>query len=95
MALSRDDVLKVAELARLKLTDEQVDLFARQLGDVLTYMDTLNELDTTDVAPLAHPLPVTNVFREDTPHESLPKHDVLGNAPVRRGDFFGVPPVLE
>ena len=94
MALSRDDVLKVAELARLNLTDEQIDLFARQLGDVLTYMDKLNELDTTDVEPLAHPLPVTNVLRDDTPRASLPIGDVLRNAPQRRGDFFGVPPVL-
>jgi len=95
MALSRDDVLKVAELARLNLTDDQVDLFTRQLGDVLDYIQTLNELDTTDVEPLAHPLPVTNVFRTDEPHESVAKDDVLANAPDRHGDLFGVPPVLE
>ena len=95
MALSRDDVLKVAELARLNLTEDQVGLFARQLGDVLDYIQTLNGLDTTDVEPLAHPLPVTNVFRTDEPHASFATDEVLANAPDRHGDLFGVPPVLE
>lgn len=94
MALARDDVLKVAELARLRLTDQQVDLFARQLSDVLGYMQKLDELDTADVEPMTHPLPVTNVGRDDVPHDSLSTDDVLANAPDRRGGFFGVPPVL-
>lgn len=94
MALAREDVLKVADLARLNLTDDEIDQFARQLGDVLGYMRKLDELDTRGVEPLAHPLPVTNVFREDRACGSLSTEDVLANAPARRGPFFGVPPVL-
>ena len=65
MALSREEVLHVAELARLSLGPEEVELFTRQLNDILAYVEKLQELDTSGVAPLAHVIPVFNAFRED------------------------------
>ena len=93
--LTPDDVRKVARLARLKLTDDEVAAFTRQLADVVRYVDQLSEVNTAGVEPLAHPLPVQNVFREDEPRPSLPVAAALANAPVRLGDYFGVPAVFD
>ena len=90
-----DQVRKVARLARLDLPDADLAVFAKQLTAILGYMDQLKELNTEDVEPLAHPLPVQNVFRADETAPSLPVAEALANAPDRRGDFFGVPAVLE
>lgn len=90
-----DQVRKVARLARLDLSDADLPVLAQQLTAILGYMDQLTELDTESVAPLAHPLPVQNVFRPDELRPSLPVAEALRNAPARSGDFFAVPAVLD
>ena len=90
-----DEVRKVARLARLDLPDADLAVLARQLTAILGYMDQLKELDTETVEPLAHPLPVQNVFRPDELRPSLPVDEALRNAPARVGDFFAVPAVLD
>jgi aspartyl-tRNA(Asn)/glutamyl-tRNA(Gln) amidotransferase subunit C len=95
MALTPEQVRWVAHLARLELDDAALDKMARQLSDILAYVDQLRQVDTEGVEPLAHPLPLHNVFRDDEPAPSLPVDEALANAPDRRGDFYGVPAVLE
>jgi aspartyl-tRNA(Asn)/glutamyl-tRNA(Gln) amidotransferase subunit C len=95
MALSRDDVRWVAHLARLELSDAELETMARQLSSILDYVNQLQQVNTAGVEPLAHPLPVQNVFRADEPASSLPVDEALANAPDRRGDFYGVPAVLD
>ena len=87
-------VRHVAHLARLELTDEQVDRLSTELSAILDYVDQLNRLDTDDVEPMAHPLPVHNVFRDDEVEPSLDPETALANAPQREGTFFRVPKVL-
>ena len=94
MALSREEVLHVAELARLSLGPEEVELFTRQLNDILAYVEKLQELDTSGVAPLAHVIPVFNAFREDEVRAGLTLEEALENAPAREEDNFLVPRVI-
>jgi aspartyl-tRNA(Asn)/glutamyl-tRNA(Gln) amidotransferase subunit C len=93
--LTREDVAKVAVLARLKLGEDELDRFASQLGQVLEYVGLLKELDTHGVEPMAHAVEVTNVFREDVPGASLPRDRALANAPRTDGRYFLVPPILD
>ncbi len=93
--ISESDVRHIAHLARLNPMDDEVKLFATQLSAILQYVEQLNEVDTTDVPPTAHALPVHNVFRADEPHRSLSPDEALANAPQRDGQFFAVPKVLE
>lgn len=95
MSLTPEDVTWVAKLARLELTADELPEMTRQLSAIIDYVAQLQELDTTGVEPLAHPLPVQNVFRADEPEASLSVDEALQNAPERRGDFFSVPAVLE
>jgi aspartyl-tRNA(Asn)/glutamyl-tRNA(Gln) amidotransferase subunit C len=95
MSLSPDQVAWVAHLARLDLTPADRDRMARQLSAILDYFDQLNRVNTDGVEPLAHPLTVQNVFRADEPQPSLTVDEALANAPDRRGDYFGVPAVLD
>jgi aspartyl-tRNA(Asn)/glutamyl-tRNA(Gln) amidotransferase subunit C len=95
MSLTRQEVEKVALLARLKLSEEELDHFTEQLGQIVDYVAQLAELDTEDVEPLAHPLDVTNVFREDEVQPSIDREAALANAPKRAAEFYLVPPVLE
>jgi len=90
-----DEVRKVARLARLDLPDAELAAFAGQLTEILHYVDQLGGLDTTGVEPLAHPLPLKNIFRDDVPTGSLTPDEALRNAPARSGDFFAVPAVLD
>ena len=85
----------VALLARLKLSDSEKNLFSRQLDSIITYIDKLNELDTTNVTPTAHLLPIKNVFREDELKDSLERDKALQNAPDRSDGFFRVPRIIE
>jgi len=85
----------VALLARLKLSDEEKELFSRQVGGIIKYIDKLNELDTAKVEPTAHVLPVMNVFRDDTLKPSLPRDEVLRNSPARDDTFYRVPKIIE
>jgi len=94
MSLSRAEVEKVSLLARLSFSEAELDQFARQLGAVLDYIALLGEVDTTDVAPLAHPLELQNVFRDDCPRDSLPREQALANAPAHDGECYLVPAVL-
>lgn len=91
-----DDTLvrHVGKLARIRLSDDEVARFARQLSAIVDYVGQLNELDVAGVQPLAHALDVHNVFRDDTPADSLPADLALREAPARDGGFFQVPQVL-
>jgi aspartyl-tRNA(Asn)/glutamyl-tRNA(Gln) amidotransferase subunit C len=93
MAISRDEVLHVAQLARLALTDEEVERLTEELGAIVDAVSVVGELDLADVPPTSHPLDLVNVWNEDEPRESLPLEDVFANAPERDGDHFRVPPV--
>ncbi|MFO7569455.1 MAG: Asp-tRNA(Asn)/Glu-tRNA(Gln) amidotransferase subunit GatC [Smithellaceae bacterium] len=95
MKLSTSDVEYVAKLARLDVTDPEKEMFTAQLNDILLYIDKLNELDTTGVAPMTHAIAVTNAFREDRVSDSLGTKQALANAPDARGEFFRVPKVIE
>jgi aspartyl-tRNA(Asn)/glutamyl-tRNA(Gln) amidotransferase subunit C len=95
MSLTADDVRWVAHLARLQLSDAELATMTRQLAAILDYVDLLKQVNTEGVEPLAHPLPVHNVFRDDEPAPSLPTDAALANAPDRHGDFYGVPAVLD
>ena len=88
-------VRKVAKLSRLELTDTEVAEFTGQLSAILGYVEKMNELDTGNVEPLAHCLPISNVLREDCVTESLGTEKALANAPQRDGDFFKVPKILD
>lgn len=90
-----DEVRKVARLARLNLSDADLATMAQQLTAILGYVDQLKELNTDDVEPMAHPLPVQNVFRADQLKPSLSVDNALRNAPLRSGDFFAVPAILD
>ena len=91
MAITREEVLHVAELARLELSDAEVDRFGAQLSAILEAVGKVSELDLSDVEPTAHPLELVNVWAEDEPRPSLLPEEALANAPEREGDFFVVP----
>lgn len=93
--ISKADVQKVAKLGRLQLSDAEIEQFTGQLGAILEYVEKMNELDTKDVEPLAHCLPVHNIFRPDQIKESLGTEKTLRNAPDRDGEFFRVPKILD
>ena len=95
MALSRQDVQRIAELARLELTDEELDLYTRQLGDILTYVEQIRALDTTGVAPTSQLLNLP-VDRDDVPAATLSRSELLGNAPdaALESGMFKVPRVI-
>jgi len=95
MKLSREEVLHIARLARLGLTDAEVDKLSRQLSNLLESFEVLQQVDTTGVPPTAQPNTLQNVLKEDKVKSSLPQSDVLANAPRRDGDFFRVRAVLE
>jgi aspartyl-tRNA(Asn)/glutamyl-tRNA(Gln) amidotransferase subunit C len=95
MALTRDEVAKVALLARLSLAPHELETFTDQLNSIVGFVAQLQELNTDDVDPLAHGIEVRNVFREDVRGESLPRELALSNAPKRNADSFLVPAVLD
>jgi len=95
MSLTNDQVRWVAHLARLQLGDLELETMTRQLSAILDYVNQLQKINTDNVEPLAHPLRIQNVFREDEPALSLPVDAALKNAPDRRANFYGVPAVLE
>ena len=93
-----DLVRHIGFLSRLKLSDEEVDLFATQLSSIVEYFEQLNELDTTDIEPTAHALPISNVLRPDEPgltSKPLGPDGVLANSPERDHNFFKVAKVLD
>lgn len=92
MAISEEEVRRVARLARLDLTDEEVARLGGQLSAILEAVGKVGELDLTDVEPTSHPLDLVNVWAEDEPRPSLPVETALANAPRADGPFFRVPP---
>ena len=90
--ISRDEVLHVARLARLELTDDEVAKFQVQLSAIIDAISKVSELDLSDVPPTAHPLEIANTWAEDEPRPSLPLGEVFANAPDRDEDYFRVPP---
>jgi aspartyl-tRNA(Asn)/glutamyl-tRNA(Gln) amidotransferase subunit C len=96
MAKTSDlDVAYVARLARLNLTDEETELFQKQLGDVLKYAEKLREVDVSNVEATAHALPIFNVFREDAPRDWFTAQQALSNAPRQANGLFIVTKVVE
>src|SRR4051794_38381736 len=93
--LDAAEVQKVAKLGRLKLAEADVARYATQLTAILGYVAQLKEVDVTGVEPMAHPLPLKNVLREDVVTPSLPVEAVLANAPAKDGPYFAVPKVLD
>jgi aspartyl-tRNA(Asn)/glutamyl-tRNA(Gln) amidotransferase subunit C len=95
MALTVDEARWVAHLARLDLSTDELATLTPQLSAILDYVQQLQQINTDGVEPLAHPLPMQNVFRADEPAPSLTVDEALRNAPRRSGDFYGVPAVFE
>ena len=93
MAITKEQVLHVARLARLELSDEEVERMREQLSAILEAVGKVSELDLADVEPTAHPLDLVNVLAEDEPRPSLTLEDALANAPDPQDGFFGVPAV--
>jgi aspartyl-tRNA(Asn)/glutamyl-tRNA(Gln) amidotransferase subunit C len=93
--IDESQVRKVAKLARLDLSEEEVKEFSGQLNAIIGYVERMNELNTEGIEPLAHCLPISNVFREDIVRESLGTEKTLANAPQKDGAFFKVPKILE
>ena len=91
MAISRDEVLHVARLAWLALTDEEIDRLTKELDQILEAVGIVSELDLADVPPTSHPLDLVNVEDDDVARDSLPLEDVLANAPDSEDGLFKVP----
>ncbi|HQF43266.1 MAG TPA: Asp-tRNA(Asn)/Glu-tRNA(Gln) amidotransferase subunit GatC [Ignavibacteriaceae bacterium] len=94
MSVTKKDVEKIAELAKLKFTDDELENFTHQMNEILSYMDKLNELDTENVKPLSHPVEQINVFREDELRPSVSTEESLKNAPDKTDQHFKVPKVI-
>ena len=94
MSVNLKELEKIADLARLKLTDDEKKKFLEQINQILTYVEKLNELDTKDIVPLSHSMELINVMREDILRESLPREKALENAPSKTDEFFRVPKVI-
>ncbi len=95
MKISKEDVVKVAELARLEFKEQDVQKFTEQLGNILEHVEKLNELDTDNVEPTSHVLDISTPLREDKVDKMLTIEEVLQNAPESEDDFFVVPQVIE
>ncbi|HZL46867.1 MAG TPA: Asp-tRNA(Asn)/Glu-tRNA(Gln) amidotransferase subunit GatC [Opitutaceae bacterium] len=94
-ASTKIDIDYVANLARLALTEAEKEMFSRQLGDVLRYIEKLSAVDVSQVEPTAHAFPVANVWAEDVPQPGLPVEAALKNAPAQRDNMIVVPVVVE
>jgi aspartyl-tRNA(Asn)/glutamyl-tRNA(Gln) amidotransferase subunit C len=95
MKLSREEVIHIAALARMGLSEAEIEKAREQLANILENFEVLKEIDTTNVPPTAQSINLQNVMRDDIPRESLPVEDVLANAPDREEDLFKLRPVLE
>lgn len=95
MAITRDDVAKVAKLSRLALSEDEVQMYTEQLGKILHYVEKLNEPDTSKVEPMITAAASGNVFRPDDVRPSLERKSAFESAPSHDDEFFRVPPVIE
>lgn len=94
MKVSKNEVIRIAELAKLKLTEEEIIKFQIELSKILEYVEQLKEIDTKEVKPLSHPISRVNIFREDKVTKSIDIEEALSNAPERTEEFFKVPKVI-
>lgn len=94
MKVSKDEVIRIAELAKLKLTEEEIVKFQIELSKILEYVEQLKEIDTKGVKLLYHPISRVNIFREDKVTKSIDREEALSNAPERTEEFFKVPKVM-
>jgi aspartyl-tRNA(Asn)/glutamyl-tRNA(Gln) amidotransferase subunit C len=92
MAIDRTELLHVAHLARLELSDDELERLGPQLNDIIAAVSKVAELDLSEVPPTSHPLDLVNVWADDEPRPCLPVEEALANAPERDGDYFKVPP---
>jgi aspartyl-tRNA(Asn)/glutamyl-tRNA(Gln) amidotransferase subunit C len=95
MKITKQEVEHVARLARLELSEQDKEKLTEQLSNILTYVEQLNELDTTGVAPTSHVLDISNVMRSDTPEEGLTQERALANAPDKAAGHYKVPKIIE
>lgn len=95
MAIDKETVKYVAHLARIELQPDELEKLSGQLHDILGFIDKLSSLDTSQVNPSSHILPINNVLREDKPRDTLTPDKALENAPAKKGNFFSVPKILE
>lgn len=95
MTIAIQDVEHIAKLARLRLTEEEKLRFQKELGKIIEYFDQLKKLNTEDIPPTTHVVPLENVLREDVVKPGLPVEEALANAPDRKGNYFRVPKVVE
>ncbi len=91
--ISKEDVKHVAKLARLELTEEETEKYSKQLGEILKYVEQMNEVDTTGIEPMPHAIPVYNVMREDIIKYDNTKEEMMANAPFEEDGFFRVPKI--
>ena len=94
MEITKKDILKVANLARLELSENEVNSMTEQVGKILSYVEKLNELDTNDIEPTTHAISINNAFREDEVKQSLPQQKALQNGPLQNGEAFVVPKII-
>jgi len=95
LQITKKTINHVANLARLNLKEEEVNTLLSQMGDILTYMDKLNSLDTSNVKPMEHVKPISNVFRDDIVAPSFNRDDILDNAPEKEDGAFSVPKIMD
>jgi len=93
--ITKEEIEHIGVLARLALSDEEKEKFGSQLSGILDYVGKLNELNTDNVEPTSHVLSLSNVVREDTPRDSLPREEALSNAPAHTDKFYRVPKIIE
>ena len=91
--ISEEEVRHVAKLARLELTDDEVKKYSKQLGDILKYVEQMNEVDTTGIEPMPHAIPLYNVMRDDIVKSEETKEELMKNAPFEEDGFFRVPKI--
>ena len=94
MKITREEVVHVAKLARLNLDEQAIEVYTKQLGDILTYMDTLNRVDTKDIPPTSHAIFINNAFRDDEIKAPVSVERALANAPQSDDGSFVVPRVI-
>jgi aspartyl-tRNA(Asn)/glutamyl-tRNA(Gln) amidotransferase subunit C len=95
MGIDRKEIERIAKLAKLKLSEEEIVRYEKDINEILNYMDKLNELDTSNVRPLNYPIEKETSFREDKISPSVSREEALKNAPVNDGEFFKVPKVIK
>ncbi len=92
--IERKDVEYLSKLARIELSEEEKNKFEKDLGKILEYISKLNEVNTENIEPTYHVIPIKNVFREDSPEKSTSKKEIIKNAPDRNSNFFKVPRII-